>query len=329
MTEKNPLVSVIIPVYNVLPYLGEALDSVVNQSYTNLEIIVIDDGSTDGSGELCDRYSDSRIKTVHQSNQGLSRARNVGLDLMSGDIVAFLDSDDVLCPNMIQTLLEEMEKSEADIAACNYVWGGRRSGFGEGLYSSKEALKELINDRMETAVWNKLYRRSLWDDIRFPEGHVYEGIRTTYKLLEKANRIRLISAPLIYHRRRPGSITQTRSLAYSMDSLLASREFEHYARARTPDVFTVDEVDRYVQRHIRGKAYLWTELRKSDPDAAERLRRETIRQCEGIPRRAYLPSNGFLYDALRYCPAVLRLLAPLYTGMTRLKDRLTECGSRK
>lgn len=320
MSQNNPLVSVIIPVYNVLPYLREALDSVINQSYKNLEIIIIDDGSTDGSGELCDQYFDSRIKIIHQSNQGLSSARNAGLDLMSGDIVAFLDSDDAFYPHMIQTMLKEMEKSSADIVACNFVWDRRQSEYGEGLYSSKEALKELINARIETAVWNKIYKRYLWDEIRFPEGHVYEGTRTTYKVLEKANRIQLISVPLVFHRKRLGSITQTKSLANSMDSLLANQEFENYVRTHTPDIFSIEEANQYIQRHIRGNIYLWTELKKDNPGIAEKLRIEILEQGERILRNEYSLKTKVLYDMIRFCPIILCGLFPLFLGIKHLKD---------
>lgn len=111
MTEtESPLVSVIVPVYNVKPYLNEALDSVINQTYRNQEIILIDDGSTDGSGEICDEYAtrDNRIKVIHQTNQGLSAARNAGLDIMHGSVISFLDSDDAFHPQMIEIMLHEM-----------------------------------------------------------------------------------------------------------------------------------------------------------------------------------------------------------------------------
>ena len=114
----NPLVSVIIPVYNVSPYLRESLDSVISQTYTNLEIIAVDDGSTDDSGRICDEYAekDTRIKVIHQANRGLSAARNAGLNAMTGEYVAFLDSDDALYPEMVECMVKGMEKNAADIA---------------------------------------------------------------------------------------------------------------------------------------------------------------------------------------------------------------------
>ena len=115
------MVSVIIPVYNVLPYLKESLDSVTNQTYKNLEIIIVDGGSTDGSASVCDSYkTDSRVKVIHQENKGLSGARNAGLELATGEYIAFLDSDDAFLLNMIQTMVEGIERSKADIAVCGF-----------------------------------------------------------------------------------------------------------------------------------------------------------------------------------------------------------------
>lgn len=117
----EPLVSVIIPVYNVRPYLREALDSVINQTYQNLEIIIVDDGSRDGSETICDEYkADSRVKVIHQRNRGLSSARNTGMDNVTGEIIAFLDPDDVIHPDMINTLVTIMQEQEADIVCCQH-----------------------------------------------------------------------------------------------------------------------------------------------------------------------------------------------------------------
>ena len=118
--QNKGFVSVIIPVYNVRPFLEEALDSVLNQTYKNLEIIIIDDGSTDGSGEICDEYAgrDNRIQVIHQDNGGLSAARNAGLDVMTGDLVAFLDPDDAYVDSFIETLVNAMAAEDVDLVIC-------------------------------------------------------------------------------------------------------------------------------------------------------------------------------------------------------------------
>ena len=182
------LVSVIVPVYNVLPYLRESLDSVINQTYKDLEIIIVDDGSTDGSDAVCEEYAkDSRVKVIHQKNHGLSAARNVGLDIARGDYIAFLDSDDVYLPDMIQTMVEGIKKSGADIEICgfNKVYSKRnitkkriRNKRGliikkEEILSREDALKHVI-DKLRPCVWNKLYKKEVWDELRFPIGRVFE-----------------------------------------------------------------------------------------------------------------------------------------------------------
>ena len=122
MEESNgKLVSIIVPVYQVKEYVGECVESLRAQTYTNLEILLVDDGSTDGSGEICDEYvrSDNRIRVIHQKNRGLSAARNTGLDQAAGEYVAFVDSDDVVLPDFIETLYDLSGRYQADIAACD------------------------------------------------------------------------------------------------------------------------------------------------------------------------------------------------------------------
>lgn len=168
----DELVSVIIPVFNVKPYLAEALDSVLNQSYDNLEIIVIDDGSTDGSEEICDEYKnkDNRIIVFHQENKGLSSARNTGLDRANGQFISFLDPDDAMHPDMFQILLTTMKKENADIAVCGFSFINTQdrmpiSDIAKDKINSKaidknETLQKIFNGCIDTAVWNKLYTRA-------------------------------------------------------------------------------------------------------------------------------------------------------------------------
>ena len=182
------LVSVIVPVYNVAPYLREALDSVVNQTYKDLEIIIVDDGSDDGSASICEEYasSDPRIKLIHQANNGLSGARNTGLESATGDFVSFVDSDDSVSPVFIEKLVNAINSASASIAICRYsaiFASGSMDGvaassvfpiINDGLYYRHEAIKLLVDEKLSVNVCNKLFRRELWSDVRFPEGHFYE-----------------------------------------------------------------------------------------------------------------------------------------------------------
>ena len=195
----EPLVSVIIPVYNVLPYLREALDSVINQTYKNLEILIVDDGSTDGSGEVCDEYlSDPRVIVIHQKNKGLSGARNTGLDRMTGEYVAFLDSDDAFMPEMVENMLDVMIHNEAEIGMCSYsnclaelnILSPKidkvRNPINdrELILSSSESLNLFLSDQTRWSVWDKLYKRSIWNLMRFPEGENFEDMRVMCQVLE-------------------------------------------------------------------------------------------------------------------------------------------------
>lgn len=267
------LVSVIVPVFNVRPYLQEALDSVVQQTYGNLEILVVDDGSDDGSEGICDAYAKyPRVQVIHQKNRGLSAARNSGLDRMSGDVVAFLDADDFYYPDMIQTLLAAMQRNNADIVVGGYdrCVSGTRMGkrrnekvFAfqkEEVLCSSEALVAMVEDRLNKSVWNKLYVRKLWNTLRFPEGRVFEDIFTTYQLLGGAERIVTIPGTQMMHRIRDGSITQNRSAQNLRNRLAAYDHLEHFVSRHIPGLFNDRHLRRLQTRHTRMLLANWNRL---------------------------------------------------------------------
>lgn len=192
----NPLISVIIPVYNVQVYLEDCLESVCRQSYTNLEIIVVDDGSTDKSGEICDSISrkDSRVRTIHKKNEGVSTARNVALSCAHGDIYAFVDSDDKIEPDMYERMLEIMEEQNADCIICGskYVKDGKISDYADGrvkVFYDAEMLDTYITGYqrcgLSIAMWNGLYKKELFEDITFPTINKYEDNIVKTKLIYK------------------------------------------------------------------------------------------------------------------------------------------------
>lgn len=168
-------ISVIVPVYKVEPYLDKCISSIVNQTYKNLEIILVDDGSPDNCPAMCDAWAekDSRIRVLHQRNQGGGAARNAGLDLASGSLIAFVDSDDYIVPDMYAHLYTLLEQS-VDIAECSYVEvvgddAVFACGYETHSYTVQEAMEEHIRDRVfRQLIWNKLYRRHVMDGIRFP-----------------------------------------------------------------------------------------------------------------------------------------------------------------
>lgn len=223
---KLPLISVIVPVYNVKNYLPECLDSLKNQTYKNLEILLIDDGSTDGSATLLDAYKavDPRAKVFHIKNGGLSAARNFGLDKAKGSYVTFLDSDDFLAPDAVAYLYKLIEKSGTKLAVCSHYErkeNGELRDFNSaklktGKLSTETALHQMLNERgFMLSAWAKLYARELFEKtgklpkIRFPENKLYEDVGTTYLLFLRTTRLAYGSQPKYYYNLRKSSITNS------------------------------------------------------------------------------------------------------------------------
>jgi glycosyltransferase involved in cell wall biosynthesis len=219
---EKDLISVIVPVYNVEQYLEECVKSIQNQTYKNLEIILVDDGTKDNSGKMCDEFAktDSRIKVIHKANGGLSDARNFGIDASNGKYIQFIDSDDYIDLDMLELLYNNLKKHNADISMCsNYVLtenNCRLKGTGGfEVYTREEALKEILLDKkVRFYAWNKMFARKLFDEIRFPKGRVFEDILTIPRLFEKAEKVVLDDVPKYYYRQRNDSIlhVQTKEL---------------------------------------------------------------------------------------------------------------------
>ena len=214
---NEPLISVIVPVYNVDEFLDACLQSIVDQSYSRLEILVVDDGSTDGSGDKCDRWAerDERIRVIHQPNGGLSSARNTALDAMSGDWVIMVDSDDVLHPDAASTLLDAIRREHADIVVGDYVviydderpkWPADTASHGTA-YGQHDALLAVFYQKGLThSAWARIYRSSLFDGIRYPVGQLYEDLAIIYPLLKKCDKVVKIDKVVYGYRQRRNSI---------------------------------------------------------------------------------------------------------------------------
>lgn len=204
----GPLVTVIIPVYNVEQYLNKCIESVRGQTYKNLEIILIDDGSPDRCPQICDEYAeiDNRIRVIHKKNGGQGSARNRALDICSGEYIAFLDSDDYWDENYVVSLMEEFADSEIDIVVCNYHCispEGKRlvsphTKIKRKIYSNIEALQTALYwKEFGVAPWAKMYRSSVWKTIRFKEDRIYEDLATTYLVYYAARKICFINRSLM------------------------------------------------------------------------------------------------------------------------------------
>ncbi|MBR2994465.1 glycosyltransferase [Candidatus Saccharibacteria bacterium] len=202
----KPLVSIIVPVYNVGDYVLKCLDSLNDQTYENLEFIIIDDGSTDKSGEICDVFAkkEKRAKVFHKKNGGLSSARNFGIKKARGEYICLVDSDDWVQAEFVEKLVEAVEKDKADIAVCGY----NKVVPETKVLTGKEATIKLLTqqENMEIIAWNKIYRRGLFEEISYPEGVNHEDNLTTYKLLSRASKVAYEAESLYEYVERVGSI---------------------------------------------------------------------------------------------------------------------------
>lgn len=225
-------ISVIIPAYKVEKYIGRCLESVINQSYKNLEIIIIDDGSPDNTGKIIDEYArlDNRIKVVHKENGGVSIARNIGLSMTTGKYIAFADSDDVLDEKLYEKLYNLIIKYEADVSFCELfriIEGDEiiapNCEVIEKEASIEEAIKMvLLNNDIGNYLSVKLFKKELFNEIKFPENRTYEDVSTIYKLLDKANKVAYTNEKLYcYLIGRDGAITSSFSEKKIKDSMIA------------------------------------------------------------------------------------------------------------
>lgn len=219
---QRDLVSVIIPVYNVKEYLTECLESVLNQSYSNLEVILINDGSTDKSGEICDYYekTDERIKVIHKRNGGLSDARNIGLDNCAGKFICFVDSDDYIHRDFIKVLYESLKTNKVDISLSSFssVKLSDKIDFKEfKRMSFEEFFFEIKSLPIKIIVCNKLYKKEIWDKVRFENCKLHEDV---YAFLKTTYNRTFVYTPqeLYFYRERKGSITNMPSEKSFIDS---------------------------------------------------------------------------------------------------------------
>lgn len=228
-----PRVSIIVPVYNVEKYINRCIDSILSQTFTDFELILVDDGSPDKSGEICDEYAkkDKRIKVIHKKNGGLSDARNVGLEIAKGDFIGFVDSDDYIELDMYEKLLEACEENNSRIAMC-----GRFNVFGEviepffsfsgyKIWKSKEAIENLLTwDNIDSSSCDKLFNRELFRDIRFPVGKYNEDIYVMTRIIHNSGKVVHIGEAKYYYYHRPNSITTELFSEKKLDLLEANYE---------------------------------------------------------------------------------------------------------
>jgi glycosyltransferase involved in cell wall biosynthesis len=211
---EKPLISVIIPVYNVEDYLHKCLDSIISQTYENLEIIVVNDGSTDNSAQICEEYAkkDSRIKLLHKENGGLSSARNAGLDIADGEYIGFVDSDDFIEKNMYERMLNALKEYSANLVICSY-FSDREIKYPcekSMLADVDFVFKLYLKDYIQAYACNKLYSREIFREIRYTDGILFEDMDVFLRIIQKAGKTVLLNDKLYHYVQRENSITNSK-----------------------------------------------------------------------------------------------------------------------
>ena len=317
---NNHLISIVVPVYNVSMYLRDCLETILRQTYNNFELILVDDGSTDDSGKICEFYSskDNRVSVIHQNNGGLSSARNAGIEVAQGSYITFVDSDDYLSVYYLQMLYEAIVKNEAEISICDFKSVAEnnkpeleekiKNKIDEVLLSPQNAIKNVYLDKyhgVDFVAWAKLYKTSLFKDagISYPEGRLHEDTFTTYKLLYIAKKVVYIDVPLYFYRNREGSITTVAFNIKRLDMLDATREECHFLRDRNERELT----QFAVKDHLHKTKFVISSIMSSrtmDKNVLQRV-------CDGLKQdldeyRDYINLKQKLYyKGLAYWPKLI------------------------
>ena len=295
---NSPKVSIIVPCYKVEQYLHTCIESVLHQSYENWELILVDDGSPDKSGEICDEYAkkDKRIRVIHKKNGGLSSARNAGLELMQGEYVTFLDSDDYWHFKYLEILIHLQEEFQADIVQCGFI-RGKSSIFPRIQLETREN-RVYTNESVFTSyaakiiVCAKLYKSVLWQDVRMPEGKINEDDFTTWKLYYRASKIVVTSLPLYYYFANENSIMSEQKKIPKLDFVEAYKErIDFFIKEKNGKMLTMSKI-----QFCKSLSLLYMELiRLKKSDEKKMLLRTTYRHyIKDVMKSPLLPT------ALRY-----------------------------
>lgn len=327
----DPLVSVVVPIYGVEKFLDECVQSIVAQTYRNLEILLVDDGSRDNCPAMVDAWAkqDNRIIPLHKPNGGLSDARNYGLEHAHGDYVYFPDSDDWIQPTLVEEALRASQRSDSDIVVIAY---NSATEDGSRVFPSKdfekfpvegrrlpgEALTELWEDRIQNFAWSVFARTSVYDDIRFPCGQLMEDMGTTYKLYDAANAVYFLPRPLYNYRVRHNSILDRKPPEMSADTVHNIKAMDKFAMQHYP-ALEREELNWSI-RYLAA-AIIWASQSKHQ-FTNKRSYNEFVKQT-----RIYMtsrikklrPYNMSLTNALKIAPIYLHCL-PLLAKVSSMRD---------
>ena len=291
---KNPdlKLSIIVPVYNQVRYLSACMDSLLMQLPVQAQILLIDDGSDDGSEQLCDEYGKHpQVVVFHQNNQGLAAARNRGLALAEGTYIGFCDSDDFVHPQMVPKLLYSLEKHQADMIVCGYIRTAERScqlpdskGYPVRVLHNDQAFRMLVSgiEPMKSYAWNKIVKKALFTDLCYPTGRIYEDQFVTYQLVDRAEKVLVTDWPAYAYIDNPDSITNARWSPRELDYVEAWQQIADYCRSAHPSCY---EIAR--DQLVSASAYSLRRLLRSgsrEPEAAALLKEKILKNGHGYGR---------------------------------------------
>lgn len=324
-TEPAPEISILCPAYNVEKYLSECLDSVINQTFTDWELILVDDGAKDGTPAICDRYGalDSRIRVVHQQNMGLSGARNTALSMARGKYIAMIDSDDYADPRWLEVMHEMLTRTGADVAQVGY-WrtfthtARPRPLFKEArVLDAKEAYAELVRDSaLPSYVWNKLYRREIITSP-FPQGKNFEDIYALTDWFANVKSVAVSPEKLIYYRIRRGSILNSNYAKNRIDYLTARDYRVQRMRQLYPDMYSEEEQQIFLNKSYVGAAVPVARL-ENDP----KVRREYVKRLSDELKKQPICTPAQLGAKTWLRARMLRKYPRIFTQMIRTAYKL-------
>jgi len=281
MQEKD-LISIIVPVYKSEKYLKKCIDSILNQTYKNIEIILVNDGCPDKSGKICDDYAEKekRIKIIHKENGGLSDARNKGIELASGKYIGFVDSDDYIEKNMYETLYNMIKTNNADISICSFYLENENDKIENMKNKFKceeetklilnkiQVLKELLtNPKIQNYAWDKLYKKELFKDIRFPIGRSFEDINVMYRLFDKVNKVVYTDVPKYHYVQREDSISHNNDIKNSIEYIEETDKRYTYIKNKYPELDfenNLNFLENSLYGHERCSVHGFRDLYKSN-----------------------------------------------------------------
>lgn len=319
----TPLISVIVPVYNVREYLERCIYSIINQTHNNLQIILIDDGSTDGSGHICDEFmrKDSRILSIHQSNAGQSAARNTGLNLVKGDFVAFIDSDDYWDSDMLEYLLSVMTAYECDISVCSVRHVGF-PGIDENentlekinIFTSYEAVKDTLlgANGLSGSACHALFRAKVIKNMTFMEGHLYEDLEFMVRAMLNANKVAASNTRKYNYCYRENNSSSTPTYRRKKDLDVVIQQIKNTITNSCPELIPMAE-----QRYISNSMYLARSLHNGEKYMLSMIRKDLLKFKP--EKKALSKSDWILSNALLKGERVFNVVNKLYTVYRKLR----------